>query len=190
MIKYISLYGLTRLRVLTSAFMIMLAVIFILIILKLLFSKMKYIKPIIAVCTLTLLSVSMVNINSVIADYNYKNYKAGKIDIDVSQIDSLGVSGIPVLTKLVDESDKEISFQAKEALSYTNGDIYFNPFSLDSERVEPVKNSVFEYNLIWLHAKKSLDDFKKTHPEFNEDTFDKEYNDYYNIVEYEETICS
>lgn len=190
MIKYISLYGLTRLRVLTSAFMIMLAVIFILIILKLLFSKMKYIKPIIAVCTLTLLSVSMVNINSVIADYNYKNYKAGKIDIDVSQIDSLGVSGIPVLTKLVDESDKEISFQAKEALSYTNGDIYFNPFSLDSERVEPVKNSVFEYNLIWLHAKKSLDDFKKTHPEFNEYTFDKEYNDYYNIVEYEETIYS
>ncbi len=190
MMKYISLYGLTRLRVLTSVFMIMLAVIFVIIILKLLFSKMKYIKPIIVVCTFTLLSVSMVNINSVIVDYNYKNYKVGKIDIDVSQIDSLGVSGIPVLTKLVDESDKEISFKAKEALSYTNGDIYFNPFSLDSERVIPVNNSVFEYNLIWLHAKNSLDDFKKTHPEFNEETFDKEYNDYYNIFEYEETIYS
>ena len=190
MMKYISLYGLTRLRVLTSVFMLMLAVIFIIIILKILFSKMKYIKPIIAVCTLTLLSVSLVNINTVIADYNYKNYKSGRIEIDVNQIDSLGVSGIPVLTMLVDESDKEISFKAKEALSYTNGDIYFNPFSLDSKRVQPVKNSVFEYNLIWLHAKNSLDDFKKTHPEFNEEAFEKEYNDYYNIVEYEDANLS
>lgn len=190
MMKYISLYGLTRLRVLTSVFMLMLAVIFIIIILKILFSKMKYIKPIIAVCTLTLLSVSLVNINTVIADYNYKNYKSGRIEIDVNQIDSLGVSGIPVLTKLVDESDKEISFKAKEALSYTNGDIYFNPFSLDAERVEPVKNSVFEYNKTWLEAKESLDNFKKSHPEFNEEAFEKEYNDYYNIVEYEDANLS
>ena len=134
---------------------------------------MKYIKPIIAVCTLTLLSVSLVNINTVIADYNYKNYKSGRIEIDVNQIDSLGVSGIPVLTMLVDESDKEISFKAKEALSYTNGDIYFNPFSLDSKRVQPVKNSVFEYNKTWLEAKESLDNFKKSHPEFTDENFEK-----------------
>lgn len=180
MMKYISIYGLTRLRVLTSFFMIMLALIFVIIILKLLFNKIKYIKPIIIVCTLTLLSVSIVNINTVIADYNYKNFKAGKIQIDVSQIDSLGVSGIPVLTKLVDESDEEISFKAKEALSYTNGDIYFNPFSLD-ERVEPVKNSVFEYNKTWLKAKESLDNFKKSHPEFTDENFEKESNEYYDI---------
>ena len=181
MMKYISLYGLTRLRVLTSVFMLMLALIFVIIILKLIFNKIKYIKPIIVICTLTLLSISMVNINTVIADYNYKNFKAGKIEIDVSQIDSLGVSGIPVLTKLVDESDEEISFKAKEALSYTNGDIYFNPFSLDAERVEPVKNSVFEYNKTWLEAKESLDNFKKSHPEFTDENFEKESNEYYDI---------
>ena len=181
MMKYISIYGLTRLRVLTSIFMIMLALIFVIIILKLLFNKIKYIKPIIIVCTLTLLSVSMVNINTVIAEYNYKNFKAGKIQIDVSQIDSLGVSGIPVLAKLVDESDEEISFKAKEALSYTNGDIYFNPFSLDAERVEPVKNSVFEYNKTWLEAKESLDNFKKSHPVFTDENFEKESNEYYDV---------
>jgi len=181
MMKYISIYGLTRLRVLTSVFMIMLALIFVIIILKLLFNKIKYIKPIIIVCTLTLLSVSMVNINTVIAEYNYKNFKAGKIQIDVSQIDSLGVSGIPVLTKLVDESDKDISFMAKEALYYSAPYIYSSAFSLDSGDIYLIKENIFEYNKTWIEAKEALDNFKKTHPEFNADTFEKEQREYYNI---------
>lgn len=181
MMKYISIYGLTRLRVLTSVFMIMLALIFVIIILKLLFNKIKYIKPIIIVCTLTLLSVSMVNINTVIAEYNYKNFKAGKIQIDVSQIDSLGVSGIPVLTKLVDESDKDISFMAKEALYYSAPYIYSSAFSSDSGDIYLIKENIFEYNKTWIESKEALDNFKKTHPEFNADTFEKEQREYYNI---------
>ena len=181
MVKYISLYGLTRLRVLTSIFMIMLALIFIIIILKLLFSKIKYIKPIIIVCTLTLLSISMVNINTVIADYNYKNFKAGKIEMDVSQIDSLGISGIPVLTMLVDESDEEISFRAKEALYTSSVYIYNNAFYPDSEYITLAKKGVFEYNKIWIEAKEAIDNFKKSHPEFTKESFNKESNEYYDI---------
>ncbi len=186
MMKYISLYGLTRLRVLTSVFMIMLALIFVIIILKLLFNKIKYIKPIIVVCTLTLLSVSMVNINTVISEYNYKEYKAGKIEIDVEQIDSLGISGVPTLTKLVDEKDYDVSFKAKEALRYSNGQIYFNPFSVDPKEITPAKDNLFEYNLIWINSKEALDNFKKKHPQFNEETFEAEYNKYYEIEEISE----
>lgn len=181
MVKYISLYGLTRLRVLTSVFMIMLATIFVIIILKLLIAKIKYIKPIIVVCTLTLLSISMVNINSVIADYNYKNFKEGKIKIDVSQIDSLGVSGIPVLTKLVDEGEKDVSFQAKEALYYSASDIYSNAFDSDDRFITSAKSGIFEYNKTWIESKEALDYFKKTHPEFTKESFEKERNEYYSI---------
>lgn len=181
MAKYISLYGLTRLRVLTSAFMIMLAIIFVVIILKLLIAKFKYVKPIIVVCTLTLLSVSMININTVIAEYNYNAYKAGKIDIDVEQIESLGVSGIPVLAKLVDEENYEISFKAKEALYYSASDIYFDAFSSNPEDTVLAKDTIFEYNKAWLEAKKTLDEFKLNHPQFNKATFNAESNKYYGI---------
>lgn len=183
MIKYISLYGLTRLRVLTSVFMIMLAIIFVIIVLKLLCSKIKYIKPIIAVCTLTLLSVSMVNINTVIADYNYRNFKAGKIDIDVSQIDSLGISGIPVLVKLVDEENYEISYKAKEALYYSCDDIYIRVFSSKPDETKIAKDSIFKYNKTWLDTKYALDSFKSKHSEFNDETFNEESNKYYGITE-------
>ena len=180
MMKYISIYGLTRLRVLTTIFMLMLAVIFIIIILKLLIERFKYIKPIIVVCTLTLLSISMVNINTVIAESNYSAYKAGKIDIDVYQIDSLGVSGIPVLTKLVDEEDKDISFTAKEALYFSANKVYNNAFTTNHYYSTTLtKNSIFEYNKTWLESKKALDEFKNTHPEFTKESFEKEQDEYY-----------
>lgn len=181
MMKYISIYGLTRLRVLTTIFMLMLAVIFVIIILKLLIEHFKYIKPIIVVCTLTLLSISLVNINTVIADYNYKNFKTGKIEIDVYQISSLGVSGIPVLTKLADEDDKDISFRAKEALYLSANKVYINPFSANPNDTKLSKNGIFEYNKTWLEAKNALDEFKKTHPEFTNATFNAERNDYYDV---------
>ncbi len=181
MAKYISLYGLTRLRVLTSVFMIMLAIIFIIIILKLIITKFKYVKPIIAVCTLTLLSISMININTVIAEYNYSAYKAGKIDIDIEQIESLGVSGIPVLVKLADEEDKDISFLAKEALYYKAIYIYNSPFSANPNDTVIAKESIFEYNKTWIDSKDALDEFKLKYPEFNNATFNAEKNEYYDI---------
>lgn len=181
MAKYISLYGLTRLRVLTSVFMIMLAIIFIIIILKLIITKFKYVKPIIVVCTLTLLSISMININTVIAEYNYSAYKAGKIDIDIEQIESLGVSGIPVLVKLADEEDKDISFLAKEALYYKASYIYNSPFSANPNDTVIAKESFFEYNKTWIDSKDALDEFKLKYPEFNNATFNAEKNEYYDI---------
>lgn len=181
MAKYISLYGLTRLRVLTSVFMIMLAIIFVLIILKLIITKFKYVKPIIVVCTLTLLSISMININTVIAEYNYSAYKAGKIDIDIEQIESLGVSGIPVLVKLADEEDKDISFLAKEALYYKAIYIYNSPFSANPNDTVIAKESIFEYNKTWIDSKDALDEFKLKYPEFNNATFNVEKNEYYDI---------
>ena len=181
MAKYISLYGLTRLRVLTSVFMIMLAIIFIIIILKLIITKFKYVKPIIVVCTLTLLSISMININTVIAEYNYSAYKAGKIDIDIEQIESLGVSGIPVLVKLADEEDKDISFLAKEALYYKASYIYNSPFSANPNDTVIAKESIFEYNKTWIDSKDALDEFKLKYPEFNNATFNAEKNEYYDI---------
>ena len=73
---------------------------------------------------------------------------------------------------------KEMFYDALAGLDVT---FYFNPFSLDSKRVQPVKNSVFEYNKTWLEAKESLDNFKKSHPEFTDENFEKESNEYYDI---------
>lgn len=188
MMKYISLYGLTRLRVLTSVFMLMLAVIFIIILLRLIFTKLKYIKAIILVCTITMISVSVIDINTVIANYNYDAYKAGKINIDVEQIGSLGVSGLPVLVKLSEEKPLEENYDVISEIHYNAYDIYdagiYSTPACTEENL--VKTSIFEKNYVWKKGKEAVDEFVKKNPDFNFDEFENEYYEYFDEKDYDE----
>ena len=177
MMKYISLYGLTHLRVLTSVFMVMLAIIFVVLLLRLFISKIKYAKAVVVVCTLALLSVSAVDTKTVIAEYNYNQYKNGNTRIDIEQIGSLGVSGIPTLIKLTEDENKQVADEATMALVDVGYDVYENAFGLDRtvEELVPVKTKFYEKNLSWIKAKEAIDDFLKKNPELNA----LDFNDYY-----------
>lgn len=181
MMKYISLYGLTRLRVLTSVFMLMLAVVFIIILLRLFFTKLKYIKAIILVCTITMISVSVIDINTVIANYNYNAYKSGKIDIDVEQIGSLGVSGLPVLVKLSEDMKlneyTDENYEILCEINYNAYDIYsagiYSTPACTEENL--VKTSIFAKNYAWEQGKIAVDKFVINNPEFKFDDFENKY---------------
>ncbi len=195
MMKYISMYGLTRLRVLTSVFMLMLAVIFIIILFKLFFTRLKYIKAIILVCTITMISVSVFDINTVIANYNYDTYKSGKIsNIDVEQIGSLGVSGLPVLVKLTEETGETQNNAYYEIIDlsysiYTNGLVSFynsEPEEYDELRsCNEINTSVFQKNIVKKNGKEALDKFITENPDFN---LEEVYEDYYvdNYYDYDD----
>lgn len=180
MIKYISLFGLTRLRVLTSIFMLMLALIFVIIFLKLIFKKIKYIKPIIVICAITMIAVSVIDINTVIANYNYSQYKQGKIKPDVEQLYTLGISALPTLVELSEERDFEDIDNVYSTIYELSSEIYVEglyDLSLCTER-ESVKTSVFEKNLVWIRAEKALKKFAENNPEFDYyDYFSSEFED-------------
>ena len=186
MMKYISLYGLTRLRVLTSVFMLMLAVIFIIILLRLIITRLKYIKAIILVCTITMISISVIDINTVIANYNYEAYKSGKIEnIDVLQIGSLGVSGLPVLVKLSEEIDineyVDNNYEIISEIHYNAYDIYNAGIYSTSACTEEnlVRTCIFEKNRAWTQGKIAVDEFAKNNPNFNFDEYENKYYETY-----------
>ena len=185
MLKYISLYGLTRLRVLTSVFMLMLAVIFIIILLRLIFTRLKYIKAIILVCTITMISVSVVDINTVIANYNYDAYKSGKIsNIDVEQIGSLGVSGLPVLVKLSEEKPLEENYDVICEIENNSYAIYNNGFYsiYDIEEIDLKQTNIFQKNYVLEQGRIALSKFVENNPNFD---YEKFYEEYYE-EEYDE----
>ncbi len=178
MLKYISIYGLTTLRVLTFVFMVMLAIIFIIFLLRLISSKVKYVRAVILVCTAALMLVSVVDINSIIAEYNYSEYKKGNIEIDVYQIADMGISAVPTLVKLTEDKDKVVSEYALYRLLETvDYDIYFN-FLYEDEAEEDIdktkKKSFYEKNLSYIRAEKAVEEFFK-----NNKTKLKEYKDFY-----------
>ncbi len=184
MMKYISMYGLTRLRVLTSVFMLMLAVIFIIILLRLIFTNLKYIKAIILVCTITMISVSVVDINTVIANYNYNAYKAGKISIDVEQIGSLGVSGLPVLVKLSEEKTLAENYDVICEIENNSYEIYYNGFYsiYDITEIDLKQTNIFQKNYVIEQGRIALSKFVENNPDFD---YEKFYTEYYE-EEYDE----
>lgn len=178
MMQYISLYGLTKLRILTSVFMLMLAIIFVIILLKLFISKLKYIKAVILVCTLTLLSVTVVDTNTVIAEYNYDHYKKGEISIDVEQIGSLGLSGIPTLIKLSEDENEEIADLARTyIIDITREQITPEAFveEYKGKELGMMKTSVFEKNYVYNTAEKEIKEYIKNNPDVSVDDMVDEF---------------
>lgn len=190
MLKYISLYGLTHLRVLTSVFMVMLAIIFVILLLRLFITKIKYAKAVVLVCTISLLLVAAIDTKTVIAEYNYNQYQKGNIQIDVEQIGTLGVSGIPTLIKLTEDDDKKIADEAINELLYRCSSVYENAFDKEEtdEKLAITKGAFYEKNLSWIKARKVLDEFIKKNPSLDRETFDEYYYKTYLSIEEEELV--
>ena len=74
MVPYIDRFGMTRLRIGTSAFMLFLTVVFISLMLRLFVSRIRVVKTAFITAGIVLALLSNLNVNSIIADYNYTAY--------------------------------------------------------------------------------------------------------------------
>ncbi len=115
MYMYIRNYGMTVLRIGTSVFMIIMALTFIAVIIRLFSDKIKVLRFALLISGVALVLLGTFNINSVVAKYNYEAYKSGKLgSIDTYYLSNLGDEGVPYLYKLLD--DKENKLNAKSDL--------------------------------------------------------------------------
>ena len=118
MVLYIGEFGMTRLRILTSVFMLVLAVVFICLFIRCLSKKVPVMRIALIVSTCAMLVLGFGNVDTFIAEYNYNAYKQGYLEnIDVDTINELGLSGVPTLKKIYD-NEKEYRSAAKEKLEY------------------------------------------------------------------------
>lgn len=137
MFLYINCYGMTELRITTSVFMIFLAVVFITLMVRLYVPAVKVIKTGFIAAAVALILLGTINVNSVIASYNYNAYQKKVLkDIDVSTIYELGDEGIPYLVKLTKDKNSEVSELAKLKLSYSYEDYYEIEYNSDKKRFE------------------------------------------------------
>ena len=115
---YISAYGLTNKRVYPSAFMIFLAVTFLLIILKQFMPNKRIMTAIVVTFLIIFILVSVLNIDGIIANYNVDKYLSGSInDPDCYHLSELGPSSTKALLRLYHEcTDEEVVARARETL--------------------------------------------------------------------------
>ena len=139
MAVYIGGYGLTRLRVYTSWFMILLAFAFIFVIIKQFAPKFNYFACLLAVFTVMFGALCFCDVDARIAEYNVNTYMTKKdAGIDMNELANLSDSAVPYIEKLTEPKDdweksKKIADQAKTILTQKKADrqedksfIYFN----------------------------------------------------------------
>lgn len=115
MIIYIQSYGLTEKRVVASWFMVLLALVFVLIILKQIIKGLKLIPAsgMIVALMLTLLTLS--NYNGIIADYNVDKYISGDLEsVDVHALYDLGTPALPAILRYAEHYEAETGAKIKE----------------------------------------------------------------------------
>ncbi len=127
MFLYIESYGLTRLRLLTSLFMVLLIFAFVFAFILAVKRSFPYFRYITVAVTVFVMLISFMNINGFVADYNVSQYLSHKHDaVDTHYLRTLGDAAVPALERLYKEGDHEASEDARKALVilYTRWDIY------------------------------------------------------------------
>jgi len=108
MALYIDSYGLTPKRVYATWGMLVLALIFLLVIVKQFVPRLKLIASVTAVCVLMFAALALSNVDGYIAEYNVDRYIDGTLsEVDVDAIRDLGDAGVPQLVRLAKYMDEE-----------------------------------------------------------------------------------
>lgn len=177
----VSIYGLSKNRILVTVFMLMMLVVIAFFILHIFAPKISYMQPIILVCSAMFIALSFANIDARIAQYNINAYETGAIEsLDVDTIGDLSDSAVPYLVKLTENEDTEISKKALRICSALYSTNYKKHFAGDENSVDLFKKySVAKSQAITSIEKSNRhDDIAKTSMFYTGDEYDSYY--YYN----------
>lgn len=166
---YIKSFGLTVMRINTSAFMVFLAVVVLALILRLFSSKIRVLQVGLITASCILILLGGVNVNRVAAEYNYQGYKSGMLEsIDVEHMLMLGDEGIPYLLELKNDSDPDVSQMASTYLrSQIRVDYYWTDVESGIMIVEQRRHSgIADYSTVRSEAYRLLDEYISNNSEY------------------------
>lgn len=116
MFMYIDVFGMTTLRVCTSAFMIWMAVVFIAALARLFIKRLDVLAVALAAGLIVLSVLGIGNVNRFAAKYNYEAHVANEKAIDVGYMAKLGDEGVEYLYLLTKDENKKTASAAKKEL--------------------------------------------------------------------------
>ena len=126
MVLYMDIFGLTVLRVTTSGFMIFLFVVFLALVFRCFFEKVKVFRIALITATVVLIALGFMNVEQFVANYNVQAYKQQKLKtIDIDMIGDLGLEGVPALYDVANNvNNADYKLKARRKLKNINQ--YYN----------------------------------------------------------------
>lgn len=148
MVMNISIYGLSKNRILVFAFMLIILLTLVLFITHLFIPRLQYMKIIILFSSILLIGISYSNIDARIADYNIKAYNNNSIsNLDINDISSLSDGAIPYLIEL-----SKTDNSAMDDLVFSVRNKYKDIIKIDDNKIIK-KNTASFYEINLAHIK-------------------------------------
>lgn len=165
MFMYVRRFGFTRLRIFTSVFMVFLAILFIVAIFKFFVSDLKYMKTVLVVGAVLVLSLTFFNVDSFISSYNVNAYLKG----DLKTVDIDAISDLPTMSKVDGLITLYQNAKEQTVVEYAKWElnkIYNENFFIQDDKFVKKDNDIRCFNLYDKLAEKKLlscyNDYKDT----------------------------
>ncbi len=158
MVLYIDSYGLTPKRVYSSWLMLVLAVIFLVLIIKQFAKKLQAVAVSFAVVVVMFSALALSNVDGLIARYNVQQYLEGDLEsVDVWALWELGDAAVPELVYLLEELEDRgaVGTDSYASSLYDRTQSVLEDIALDYDNED---RQVMSYTIPYLKAKEALED--------------------------------
>lgn len=155
MVMYIDTYGLTQKRVYATWLMVVIALVFVLITVRLFVKKLKVVAVSLIICVLMFALLALPNVDAIIAKYNVGRYLSGSLStVDIDAMEELGSSAVPSLVELTKHLQNNERNREEEAL-YKDLTQYLNVIA---DEIKGNDKDIFSFTIPDALAEKSLKD--------------------------------
>lgn len=161
MIMYINCYGLTPKRVYATWLMLVLAITFIIIIVKQFVPKLNALAASLAVGIVMFAVLSLSNTDGLIARYNVERYIEGSLEtVDMDAMDELGIAAIPELVHLAEFLDEKNGTDIADAPGIQSEDDLYGRLACalrnEAEYMETHEKEFFDFSVPYVRAENAL----------------------------------
>ncbi len=157
MFMYISYYGLTQKRVYSTWLMAVIAIIFVLLIIRQFVPAFKIVACSLTVCVVMFAGLTVANTDSLIAKYNVNCYLDGTLDeVDIDALLKLGDSSVPELVNLAKELESRIDKNTADKEEQSVYEELILNLSRLSYHYKDENKEFYSYTIPYIRAQKSL----------------------------------
>ena len=156
MALYVSLFGMTRMRLMVALFILLLAFCFVLLLARMFLRRFAYMKALLAAGCVLVLAMSFADVDRVVLKYNMWAYQTGRLEtIDVNAFRELDGAKVPYLIKLSYSENMKIREAALDQLWHWETRCSWTDGSGEMHWFEP--QSFTEYNYTQRQAVRALE---------------------------------
>lgn len=156
MALYISRFGTTVLRIGTSTFAVLLAVVTVAVLLRCRLPRVQVLKVFLSTAAVLLCVLGLGNLNGFVAQYNFNAYQTGALKtVDVAALAELGDAGVPYLIALTSDSNEETALLAHNFLA----DYLAENFETAKSGLSPKRRPAGSFSLVRGKAEKQAKEY-------------------------------